>query len=93
MVNPAIVSWALCCSCVPRCAMFTTAVPPLPAQIVFTDFVESGKEFAEQLRAQGAELVIALTHMRVANDVKLANACASPAGQLDGCCCCCCCCC
>uniref|UniRef100_A0A0G4FXX2 5'-Nucleotidase C-terminal domain-containing protein n=1 Tax=Chromera velia CCMP2878 TaxID=1169474 RepID=A0A0G4FXX2_9ALVE len=41
--------------------------------VVFEDFVVSGSKLAKQLRAKGAELIIALTHMRAPNDEKLAR--------------------
>jgi len=40
----------------------------------YTDFVSAGRKLAQELRAEGAQLVIALTHMRTPNDVKLAKA-------------------
>ncbi|CAG5129813.1 unnamed protein product [Candidula unifasciata] len=44
-----------------------------PADVLFSDFVEVGKDLAMVLRRSGAQLVIALTHMRVPNDEKLAE--------------------
>uniref|UniRef100_F6SKP5 5'-Nucleotidase C-terminal domain-containing protein n=3 Tax=Ciona intestinalis TaxID=7719 RepID=F6SKP5_CIOIN len=39
----------------------------------FQDYVERGREVAAELRADGADLVIALTHMRWPNDIRLAR--------------------
>lgn len=41
--------------------------------VTFTGFVEQAKQTAEQLRKEGADIVIALTHMRMPNDVLLAE--------------------
>jgi 5'-nucleotidase len=41
--------------------------------VEFRDFVEEGRRLANQLRAEGAEMVIALTHMRQPNDEKLTS--------------------
>ena len=38
----------------------------------YLDFVQVGREYARMLKAKGAEVVIALTHMDMANDEKLA---------------------
>lgn len=38
----------------------------------YVDYVAVGSQLASELRAQGAELVVALTHMRWHNDVRLA---------------------
>ena len=40
---------------------------------ILLDFVEEGRRLAEELRASGAEVVIALTHMRWPNDRRLAQ--------------------
>ena len=37
------------------------------------DFAEEGRDLAQGLRADGAEVVIALTHMRWPNDRRLAR--------------------
>ena len=42
-------------------------------EVEYTDFVARAKQLAPELRAQGAEIVIALTHMRVPNDERLAR--------------------
>ncbi|KAF2359498.1 Calcineurin-like phosphoesterase domain ApaH type, partial [Trinorchestia longiramus] len=42
-------------------------------QVTFTDYVEAGNKLAAQLRQQGCDYVIALTHMRTPNDVRLAE--------------------
>ncbi|XP_052816876.1 mannosylglucosyl-3-phosphoglycerate phosphatase-like [Mya arenaria] len=44
-----------------------------PADIIFEDFVKVGNQLAKELREEGAELVIALTHMRWPNDRKVAE--------------------
>ncbi|XP_060566797.1 snake venom 5'-nucleotidase-like, partial [Ruditapes philippinarum] len=44
-----------------------------PEDIIFEDFVEVGNKLAAELREEGADLVIALTHMRWPNDRKLAQ--------------------
>jgi 5'-nucleotidase len=36
-----------------------------PSQLEYSDFVTVGRLLGKQLREQGAEVVIALTHMRV----------------------------
>jgi len=41
-------------------------------EVTYVDFVEEGRRLAAGLRAEGAELVIALTHMRMPNDRRLA---------------------
>ena len=41
---------------------------------LYEDFIESAKKWNQKLRDQGCELVIALTHMRMPNDKKLAEA-------------------
>ncbi|WIA18701.1 hypothetical protein OEZ85_003402 [Tetradesmus obliquus] len=42
-----------------------------PEEVQYLDFVTEGQKLARELRAAGAELVVALTHMRVPNDIKL----------------------
>ncbi|GLC44357.1 hypothetical protein PLESTB_000478100 [Pleodorina starrii] len=42
------------------------------ADMDYKDFIQVGRQLAAELKAQGAELLIALTHMREANDRKLA---------------------
>lgn len=44
-----------------------------PEDVEYTDFVKRGTELAAELRKSGADIVIALTHMRVPNDTRLAN--------------------
>ncbi|XP_030620769.1 5'-nucleotidase-like [Chanos chanos] len=41
--------------------------------IQYVDYVSTADRLSEQLRAKGAELVIALTHMRWCNDIRLAS--------------------
>lgn len=41
--------------------------------IIYLDFVEEGRKLARELQAQGAEIVVALTHMRGPNDEHLAG--------------------
>jgi 2',3'-cyclic-nucleotide 2'-phosphodiesterase (5'-nucleotidase family) len=45
----------------------------LPPNIVYRSATEVARELVPQLRAQGADIVIALTHMREPNDNKLAQ--------------------
>ncbi|KXZ56803.1 hypothetical protein GPECTOR_1g723 [Gonium pectorale] len=42
------------------------------SDMIYQDFVEVGREAARAMKAKGAELLIALTHMREPNDRKLA---------------------
>ena len=42
-------------------------------QVEFQDYVEAGNNLAAELREDGCEIVIALTHMRTANDIRLAE--------------------
>jgi 5'-nucleotidase len=41
------------------------------SDVTYVDFVEAGPSPREVLRAEGCEIVIALTHMRVPNDQRL----------------------
>lgn len=45
----------------------------LPPNLIYRSASETAKELVPQLRAEGAEIVIALTHMREPNDNKLAE--------------------
>ncbi|KAI6887840.1 Metallo-dependent phosphatase, partial [Hortaea werneckii] len=45
----------------------------LPPNLTFIDPVDVAKQLAPQLRAEGADMVIALTHQRQPNDEKLAR--------------------
>jgi 5'-nucleotidase len=45
----------------------------LPPDIVYKSASETAKELVPQLRSQGADIVIAITHMREPNDNKLAE--------------------
>ncbi|KAI0012584.1 Metallo-dependent phosphatase [Xylariaceae sp. FL0662B] len=45
----------------------------LPPDLIYRSATETAKELVPQLRAEGAEIVIALTHMREPNDNKLAE--------------------
>lgn len=40
---------------------------------VYTDFIETAKILSQELREKGADMIVALTHMRVNNDKKLAE--------------------
>ncbi|KAI7838764.1 hypothetical protein COHA_007557 [Chlorella ohadii] len=51
----------------------TTLAAVDPSSVRYTDFVQEGRRLAAQLRAEGAEVVIALTHMRLPNDLRLAE--------------------
>ncbi|KAK6186162.1 hypothetical protein SNE40_008256 [Patella caerulea] len=44
-----------------------------PEDVTYTDYVEAGRKLAGALRHQGADIVIALTHMRWPNDTRLAE--------------------
>ncbi|CAH1640819.1 unnamed protein product [Spodoptera littoralis] len=46
-----------------------------PEEVTFIDFVQAGTKLATQLKQEGCEYVIALTHMRTPNDIKLAEGC------------------
>ncbi|KAF7727302.1 hypothetical protein EC973_007818 [Apophysomyces ossiformis] len=54
-------------------------IPSFPPELVYHDFVEVAKDLSKTLRdpegPHKVDLVIALTHMRVPNDVKLAKNC------------------
>jgi 2',3'-cyclic-nucleotide 2'-phosphodiesterase (5'-nucleotidase family) len=41
--------------------------------VTFTDYVEAGTMLARELKSKGCHCVIALTHMRTPNDVRLAE--------------------
>ncbi|KAI1322567.1 Metallo-dependent phosphatase [Xylariaceae sp. FL0255] len=45
----------------------------LPPNLIYKSATETAKELIPQLRAQGAEIIIAVTHMREPNDNKLAE--------------------
>ncbi|CAH4023484.1 unnamed protein product [Pieris brassicae] len=44
-----------------------------PEEVTFIDFLQAGSKLASQLKEEGCEYVIALTHMRFPNDIKLAE--------------------
>ena len=44
-----------------------------PDEVTFTDYVEAGTMLARELKSKGCHCVIALTHMRTPNDVRLAE--------------------
>ncbi|XP_065915509.1 5'-nucleotidase-like [Dysidea avara] len=44
-----------------------------PEDLLYTDYVECAKILVPQLIAEGCDLIIALTHMRMPNDVRLAE--------------------
>ncbi|XP_052759470.1 snake venom 5'-nucleotidase isoform X1 [Galleria mellonella] len=46
-----------------------------PEEVTFIDFLQAGTKLASQLKQEGCEYVIALTHMRTPNDIKLAEGC------------------
>lgn len=58
-----------------------TAFNALPPNIVHTDPVVSAKKLIPGLRAQGAEIIIALTHQGELDDIKLAEE--TPEGLID----------
>lgn len=43
-------------------------------EILYEDYIESARTAAIALKAQGAEIVLAITHNRLDNDYKLVNA-------------------
>lgn len=45
----------------------------LPPNIIYKSATETAKELVPQLRAEGAEIIICLSHMREPNDLKLAK--------------------
>lgn len=53
----------------------------LPPNLIYKSATETAKELVPQLRAQGAQIVIALTHAREPSDVKLAEK--TPPGLID----------
>lgn len=53
----------------------------LPPNLIYKSASETAKRLVPELRAQGAEIVIALTHMREPNDLKLAEK--TPPGLID----------
>ncbi|KAF8064656.1 yfkN [Scenedesmus sp. PABB004] len=62
LVGLAEAEWAKCLSCLE------------PEELTVLPFIEEGRRAARELRAAGAEVVLALTHMRVPNDLALAAA-------------------
>lgn len=46
-----------------------------PEEVTFLDYSEAGQKLAQQLKAEGCDYIIALTHMRTPNDIKLAETC------------------
>ncbi|KAK9892293.1 hypothetical protein WA026_019098 [Henosepilachna vigintioctopunctata] len=46
-----------------------------PEETTFLDFCEAGQKLSKQLKEEGCDYVIALTHMRTPNDKKLAENC------------------
>ncbi|XP_073811610.1 snake venom 5'-nucleotidase isoform X2 [Musca autumnalis] len=46
-----------------------------PKEVTYIDYVQAGNKLAEELRNEGCELIIALTHMRTPNDINLAEHC------------------
>ena len=52
------------------------------SELDYTDYVITAKELCSELRGRGAEVVIALTHMRMPNDERLMRECVG-AGMLD----------
>ncbi|KAL7316756.1 hypothetical protein PS15m_003206 [Mucor circinelloides] len=54
-------------------------IPSFPPELTYYDFVQVAQDLSRQLRDPNgpykADLIIALTHMRVPNDIKLAKAC------------------
>lgn len=46
-----------------------------PDEVTFLDYREAGQKLAHQLRQEGCDYIIALTHMRTPNDIQLAEHC------------------
>lgn len=46
-----------------------------PTEVTYIDYVEAGNRLARELRNEGCDLIIALTHMRTPNDITLAEKC------------------
>lgn len=46
-----------------------------PNEVTYIDYVDAGTKLVTQLRKEGCDIIIALTHMRTPNDVKLAANC------------------
>ncbi|XP_034650773.1 mannosylglucosyl-3-phosphoglycerate phosphatase isoform X1 [Drosophila subobscura] len=46
-----------------------------PNEVTYIDYVEAGNRLARELRNEGCDLIIALTHMRTPNDINLAENC------------------
>jgi hypothetical protein len=44
-----------------------------PSEVTYTDYVIAGKMLGRELREKGCDYVIALTHMRTPNDIRLAE--------------------
>ena len=42
-------------------------------QVEYEDYVTSARRLARELKGEGCEVVIALTHMRTPNDIRLAE--------------------
>ena len=51
----------------------TTLTTIEPDDVDYRDFVTEGRKLACELRADGAEMVIAMTHSREHNDLRLAE--------------------
>lgn len=58
----------------PACRLLTIPSIEADKDIVFLDYVEEGRRLAHHLRQAGADIVVALTHMRAPNDAALAAA-------------------
>lgn len=46
-----------------------------PKEVTYIDYIEAGNKLAAELRNEGCEVIIALTHMRTPNDISLAANC------------------
>lgn len=46
-------------------------------EVTFLDYVKAGNQLADELKREGCDLIIALTHMRTPNDIELAKHCPS----------------
>ena len=45
-----------------------------PGELIYSDYIAVAKKTATELRAEGAEVVIAITHSREPNDLRLTKA-------------------
>lgn len=46
-----------------------------PKEVTYIDYAKAGNQLADELLNEGCEVIIALTHMRTPNDIRLAENC------------------